>query len=39
MIGGLEPNVLVSILVGRMAGKDGGDVEDDGGFLVGERIL
>jgi len=39
VVGGLEADVFVAVLVGRVAGEDGGDVEDDGGFFVGERVL
>ena len=39
MVGGLEPDILVAVLVGGVAGQDGGDVEDDGGLLEGERVL
>jgi hypothetical protein len=39
VVGGLEARLLGSRLVGGMAGEDGGDVEDDGGFLKRERVL
>lgn len=39
MIGRLEPDIFVAILVGSMTGQDGRDVEDDAGFLVCERVL
>lgn len=39
MIGCLESSVFVSVLICSMAGQNGGDVEDDGGFLVGQRVL
>lgn len=39
MVCRLETGVVGSVLVGGMAGKDGGDVEDDGSFLEGERVL
>jgi hypothetical protein len=35
----LEADIFVSILVGSVAGEDGGDVEDDGGLFVGEGVL
>jgi hypothetical protein len=36
---GLETRVFMPILVRGMAGEDGGDVEDYGGFLVCEAVL
>jgi len=39
VVGGLEADVFVAVLVGRVAGEDGGDVEDDRGFFVGEGVL
>ena len=39
MIGRLEPDILVAILVCGMAGQDGGNVENDAGFFVCEGIL
>ena len=39
VVGRLEPAVLRTVLVGGMTGEDGGDVEDDGRFLVRQREL
>jgi len=35
----LEADIFVAVLVGGVAGEDGGNVEDDGGFLVCQRVL
>jgi hypothetical protein len=39
MICRLEPRLIKPVLIRSMAGKDGRDVEDDGGLFVGERVL
>lgn len=39
MVGGLKAGLLRPVLVGGMTRQDGGDVEDDGCLLVGERVL
>ena len=39
VVGRLKPGVVGSVLVGGMAGQDGGDIEDDGRFLKGQGIL
>lgn len=39
MVGGLEARIFGAVLVGGMAGQDSGNVEDDGGFFIGERVL
>lgn len=39
MVRCLEANIFVAVLVRGVAGKDGRDVEYDGGFLVCERVL
>ena len=39
MVRRLETNILVAVLVRGVTGQDGGDVEDDGCFLICERVL
>jgi hypothetical protein len=39
MVCGFDANILGPVLVGGMAGKDGGDVEDDGSFLESQGVL
>ena len=39
VVGGFEAGVFGAVLVGGVAGEDGGDVEYYGGLFVGERVL
>lgn len=39
MVCGFEADLLMAVLVRSVAGENGGDVEDDAGFLVGEGVL
>ena len=39
MIGSLETCILEPVLVRGVAGKNGGDIEDNGSFLVGQGVL